>query len=605
MSGTNIYEFDGKIVALEIDATTMITNSFISGNPQTTGFNNQFIAGNATTVNTGTGEGLHMGYDNVLKRGSIYTMNNAATLRDIFIGMPSYTGGANNVNVSNLNLPVSSSTNGQIKQGGAPIFHTTGSANLYFGPNTGNFTTSGLINVALGVACGASLSLGSFNCAVGYDVLSALSTGSFNVGLGANVMNVGNVTGSENVGIGSATLSRITTGQRNVAIGAGTGLFLTTGNFNTLLGAGVANSTTITGSENVAIGAASLTFLGTGSQNTCVGNGAGRNIATASLNTAYGYLSMFGDAGPTTGNENTGIGSSALRNLTTGFGNTALGGGAAGLITTGSYNTAIGYLALSSGALSGGAQNVALGAYALSAIGTGGNNIAIGFLSGASISDGLRNICIGFQSMFGAGAKTGTDNIVMGTNSGQALTTGSSNVILSGGASYTTETGNIVIRNGGVPGDSSVIRIGTGMSQCYISGITGVSAGTTSRTAGVNASGQIGVLTDPISYGSGSQSVAIDVTYTTLVVRFGYPGSTVRPFFAVNVLTNAGAGGTVLYRLRDDTNALDIATGSTTSTTPVRLALSAVANIPAGEAVFSLTAYSLVSTGTFYSVNLE
>lgn len=411
---TNNYTFNGTVTATSFLGSVSLTNTIIKTN-QTTGFNNQIIAGNSTTVDSTTGEGLHLGYDNSLKVGSIYTVNGSATQRDMYFGMPGYIGTAANIHVSNLNIPATSTIAGQIKQNGTVLFHSAGTDSLFFGQSGPSLTSDGFQNCSFGNGALQSLADGEDNCAFGFNALKTAATRSRCCAFGSGACE--NVNGSLNIGIG----------------------------FNSLRGA------------------------------------------------ISGFNGIF----------NIGIGSDVGANLT-----------------------------------------------------------------------------------------TANDNILIGTEAG---------------ANYTTESANILIFNRGVAADTATIRIGRSdiHTRCFLQGIFSNSTSISSKFVCVTSLGQLGGISQPITFGSGTTTVPIGVSPTFTMVRFRYSGATSRPITSAFVTCSAGAGGTVVFLLRDETNSLDIATASTTSTTPTNLDLGPLANVPTGAAVFSILAYALVSTGSFFSVSIE
>jgi hypothetical protein len=146
-------------------------------------------------------------------------------------------------------------------------------------------------------------------------------------------------------------------------------------------------------------------------------------------NTAEGEDALFS---LTTGADNTAIGFDALYHNTTGLANTAVGNTALHDNTTGVFNTATGAAALFHNIV--GQSNTANGALALFSNTTGRGNTALGYLAGTNLT-------------------TGKDNID--------------------------------IRNQGVAGESATIRIGSGQTNTYIAGISGVTV-----------AGGVGVIVD-------------------------------------------------------------------------------------------------------------
>lgn len=118
------------------------------------------------------------------------------------------------------------------------------------------------------------------------------------------------------------------------------------------------------GNNNTAVGSLALRFNTTGAANTAVGSGALNATLTGNGNTAIGVNTLQGVLVGNTGATAVGVG--ALQN-TTGVGNTAIGTSSLNQNTSGTDNTAAGFNALSSS--------------------TGNGNSAVG--SGAGFSPGV------------------------------------------------------------------------------------------------------------------------------------------------------------------------------------------------------------------------
>jgi hypothetical protein len=103
-----------------------------------------------------------------------------------------------------LSTSPSTATAGNILKGSNRFIHDFGSANLFVGENSGNFT----------------LTTAQTNCGFGPGTLQALTTGSGNTAIGFNALN------------------DVTTGISNIAIGETAGVGLTTGNNNIYIGSG-------------------------------------------------------------------------------------------------------------------------------------------------------------------------------------------------------------------------------------------------------------------------------------------------------------------------------------------------------------------------------
>jgi hypothetical protein len=167
--------------------------------------------------------------------------------------------------------------------------------------------------------------------------------------------------GTNNVFLGRAKPSGLTTGSSLTLIGQQSGDALTSGANNVAIGYQSSNtittvsnivsvgSTSIVGATNsVAIGFAAAT--GTGSSCVAIGANAGRSAGTGIANVLVGFKA---GAALTSGDKNVAIGSNypgfsnaAGESLTTGQDNTLVGAGAGNTLSTGSQNTIVGQLAV-------------------------------------------------------------------------------------------------------------------------------------------------------------------------------------------------------------------------------------------------------------------
>jgi len=188
----------------------------------------------------------------------------------------------------------------------------------------------------------------------------------------------------------------------------------------------------------------------------------GAGSITIASTITQGIVTINGDSGSATGttvtldaNTNSGssvkfTGAAATVSLSTtdALNNTIIGSGAGNLTGTGTVNTALGRLALP--AFTSGLSNTAIGTQSLQGLTTGLRNTAVGNASAFALISGTDNICLG----------------------------------VSAGGNYTgAETDNICIGNGGIVGDTGVIRIGRPnpltptQTSCYIAGIDTVNVG--------------------------------------------------------------------------------------------------------------------------------
>lgn len=170
---------------------------------------------------------------------------------------PSGTGYANIS--TNLNIPATTTTVGQILQAGVRWAHSY-SSGTFVGNLTGNLTMTGLYNSVFGSNNFLANTSGASNVAIGRSALTANTTGGSNVAIGQGPMNA-NTTGLANTAIGANTLL-VSNGDRNIAIGAAALSANTSGGYNIAIGdfAGTVNTT---GDHNIFIGA-SANSVGTG-----------------------------------------------------------------------------------------------------------------------------------------------------------------------------------------------------------------------------------------------------------------------------------------------------------------------------------------------------
>ena len=137
---------------------------------------------------------------------------------------------------------------------------------------------TGSNNIALGVSAMDTLTSGISNIAIGGSTLDALTTGHCNIAIGTTALDV-TVTGCFSIAIGTRAMGLCAvTGTDNVAIGQYAGYRLTTGYSNVALGYNTGSSTT-SGCNNVAIGNAAGSSVS--SQNNTVNIGPAANKTTS------------------------------------------------------------------------------------------------------------------------------------------------------------------------------------------------------------------------------------------------------------------------------------------------------------------------------------
>lgn len=196
--------------------------------------------------------------------------------------------------------------------------------NIFLGVNAGNITMS---------PGGGAATLASYNTGVGSGTLTSLTTGYSNLAIGSGSLGA-NTTGYGNVAVGVNALATNITGNESIAIGSNA-LILSTASGNAAIGANALTSNT-TGNSNVAIGNGALLFNVDGNGNMAIG-------ADALHTNASGYYCVA-------------IGAGALYS-STGWFNIGIGTNAGNSITSGGANTAIGYSALAAT----GAQGYSIG----------------------------------------------------------------------------------------------------------------------------------------------------------------------------------------------------------------------------------------------------
>jgi hypothetical protein len=228
------------------------------------------------------------------------------------------------------------------------------------------------------------------------------------------------------------------------------------------------------------------------------GQGSGTNN-TGSNNTATGYHALFSN---TSGSYNTASGGIALYSNTTGNSNVAVGIAALSSNTDGGSNTAVGAAALTSN--TDGNDNTAIGNSALYYNTTGVVNTGTGNNALINNTTGSANTVAGDGAMYGN--STGSGNVAIGRLSLGGLGSGNNNTALGTGAGGNfsgSESDNVEINNGGVAGESGVIRIGTAGTQTatYIAGIQGVMTGQSGAIPVlVDSNGQLGTVSSSRRY---------------------------------------------------------------------------------------------------------
>jgi hypothetical protein len=192
--------------------------------------------------------------------------------------------------------------------------------------------------------------------------------------------------------------------------------------------------------NNITANNVSLGMPSSGSQNTMLGEAAFGFASPGNNNTALGFMTLasLNNSG-NEGNDNTAVGTNALRQGGTGEGsrNTAIGVNSMGN-ASGSYdNIAVGVNALNGAT---GDSNIAIGNYSLQNTTTARENVGVGFNSLLNSTDGGYNTAVGTNSM--QQNTSGDVNTAIGHNSLVSNTIGRYNTAIGVQAQETNLTGN-------------------------------------------------------------------------------------------------------------------------------------------------------------------
>lgn len=289
------------------------------------------------------------------------------------------------------------------------------------------------------------------------------------------------------------------TAQYNTLVGATTGQSITSGKNNTYIGAKAGlgpftvNGTFSTGDNNVGVGVSALTAVTTASDNVAVGALAGQGITSGTRCVLIG--TRAGEA--VTINSNVvAVGYFALR-LNTTADNVGVGYQAAAANTTGAGLVAIGPDSMAANTT--GSFNIAIGAEALYSNTAANGSVAIGYRALRNAQNGL-NTAAGYQSGFNV--TTGTLNAFFGRNAGGAVNTGGQNVAIGDNAVTALTAGNAVTAAGyAALGDvtgSNNTGFGHSAGNAGATGAVAVTSGTNNsflgHQAGANAADAAGVI---------------------------------------------------------------------------------------------------------------
>lgn len=401
--------------------------------------------------------GLILDNSDDLLKGAVLWLHNKGGVGNFAAGLGALalvSTGTNNTGIGDSTLGAITTSDNTTAFGFNALLVNTADNNTAMGSKTLMANTSGAQNSAFGFSALSSVITGSNCTAMGHNSLT-LNTGGNNTAMGSGALN-SNIGGTNNTAVGCGCMGANTTGLNNTAMGENSLLSNVGGSGNTSIGRNCLDANN-SGTNNTSVGNETLGGCTSGSGNTALGRAALLNLTSSNNVTAIGHNCLLLN----TAEDNTGVGSGALDSNSSGIQNTSVGRATLASVTTGDNCTAMGHNALTNS--------------------TGSDNTALGSTSADSLTTGVRNTSIGQNSL--STITTGDDNISLGDDAGSALTT--------------SDSDNICINNVGVAGDNQKIRIGSGQTNTFIQGISGVTpagAAILHETVIVNASGEMGTI---------------------------------------------------------------------------------------------------------------
>lgn len=105
------------------------------------------------------------------------------------------------ISLTNISIPTTDATHGQIIQNGNRFIHTAGTENIFIGLDGGNFTLTGDNNIGIGRLILQSLTTGTNNIAIGSGALNGAVDAQYNVAIGTRA-GFASVSGYNNIFIG-------------------------------------------------------------------------------------------------------------------------------------------------------------------------------------------------------------------------------------------------------------------------------------------------------------------------------------------------------------------------------------------------------------------
>ena len=358
----------------------------------------------------------------------------------------------------------------------------SGTSNTIFGKLAGDdLASGGNYNVLIGEDAGHTNKLGDNNIAIGYDAFDlsyiddtqdaltvdnifigkdagggdwATAASHSNIGIGSSVMDAAMNGALGNTVVGHSAGSAITTSDGNTAIGFEALKAEDVGSGNTALGYQALETLDNDTGYNVAIGYDAMQACAGAYYNVAIGRDAGKNISgSVGASVIIGYEAGDGaitqdgqvligrSAGGaiTSGADNVAVGYQALQHITTGhncmaIGKGALSGATAANAIDSDYNMAIGTLSMSGDwANVKSEKNLCIGVSTMDGVLNGADfNTAVGHWSLNGCSSGEKNATFGYEA--GKDISSGGENVAIGHLAGNTgttdLSTGSQNTLL-------------------------------------------------------------------------------------------------------------------------------------------------------------------------------
>jgi hypothetical protein len=411
------------------------------------------------------------------------------------------TFGAGNVAIGSEALFSATNVGNSIAIGNCALRASTFSGNVAIGNRAACTVTAGGNNVAIGSGAMQNATTPSLSIAIGCRAMQ-FGAGDGNIGFGLQALC--KVSGSENIAIGTASGSNITTGVNNTFLGGVTGGFISTGSCNVFIGFG-AGPTTNTDCC-LWIGIDSTPPWLTGDNTSAIKPGAGIIDCANSCGTAGQILYSQGNAicwgaAPSGASPATPSASGTVFGCANAS-NAVIGSGSFAALTTGTCNSGIGVAAFP--ALTSGCYNIALGDSGGSTITSGCYNVAIG--SGQSVTNPSGNCQLAIGPQLGFSWLTGDSTLAIKPGAGIidcANSCGTAGQVLASNGSNAVCWISIVNPTSATPSVAGIVLGCTTADRVSLgcSALTSLTSGLRNVAVGVNGLGLVTTGCDNIAIG--------------------------------------------------------------------------------------------------------